>query len=112
VYGWIAVRSAFDCSSRASPVMRAFRFGRGRQAAERRPHRVLDRGRDRDLLGREQRRDPFGRPDCARTGSSIRRSGWNASVSGIAALPERMMRAAHREHGGARGEALVEDIDL
>src|SRR3546814_17725550 len=71
------------------------------------------------MLMREQGADPFGGPRAfiGAVDSRKRVEGDGAAaLAGMtavfAAKSERMMCAAHRQHGGARRKALVEDIDL
>src|SRR3546814_16044508 len=71
------------------------------------------------MLMREQGADPFGGPRAfiGAVDSRKRVEGDGAAaLAGMtavfAAKSERLMCAAHRQHGGARPKALVEDIDL
>ena len=91
---------------------RALLDRRRRQAAERRPHGVLDlRGHD-DLFMGEQGSNPLRCPaPLGRVVDPAQRL-KRERLAAIGAESQRMMRAAHRQNGGARRESLVEDIDL
>ncbi len=101
----------FRLKQQGEPRQRALVWRSGRQAAERRPDRILDFGRDQHPLMLDQCGDPLPCPAPLSVLVDPPQRLEGEAITLAATEPEYMMCPAHPEHRRASGIALVEQDD-